>query len=292
MPARVLLFTLVLTTPLMAKAGDLVELLQTRKCPDCQLTDVDLVHSDLRNADLQGAQLQRANLGHARLDGADLKKSNLQFTNLRGASLRGADLRGSTLYGTDLRRADLSGARLDDGALEQAYWQGAHGIKDSVRSHAALHNAGVTAAENGEWEQAEALFGAAIAANPEEPLSWVARGVCRGELGNTKDASHDLAHAGTLFRLRGDQEKAQQLLEASRRATATPASYKAAAGIRLPGNRSQRSDQRSTHQRLPVAAAHHHGTHLRASQQRVAANGPSVPNNTPNSCCSPASTPA
>ena len=57
MPARVLLFTLVLTTPLMAKAGDLVELLQTRNCPDCQLTDVDLVHSDLRDAELQGAQL-------------------------------------------------------------------------------------------------------------------------------------------------------------------------------------------------------------------------------------------
>ena len=37
----------------MAKAGDLVELLQTRKCPDCQLTDVDLVHSDLRDADLR-----------------------------------------------------------------------------------------------------------------------------------------------------------------------------------------------------------------------------------------------
>jgi len=129
-----------------------------------------------------------------------------------------------------LRQADLSGARLDDGALEQAYWQGAHGIKDSVRSHAALHNAGVTAAENGEWEQAEALFGAAIAANPEEPLSWVARGVCRGELGNTKDASHDLAHAGTLFGNRGDQEKAQQLLEASRKATAAPANYTAAAG--------------------------------------------------------------
>ena len=269
MPARVLLFTLVLTTPLMAKAGDLVELLQTRKCPDCQLTDVDLVHSDLRDADLRGAQLQRANLGHARLDGADLKKSNLQFTNLRGASLRGADLRGSTLYGTDLRQADLSGARLDDGALEQAYWQGAHGIKDSVRSHAALHNAGVTAAENGEWEQAEALFGAAIAANPEEPLSWVARGVCRGELGNTKDASHDLAHAGTLFGNRGDKEKAQHL-----------------------DNRIQRSDQRSTHQRLPFAVAHHHGTRHQASPQHVAANDPSVPNNTPSSFCLPESTPA
>ena len=107
MPARVLLFTLVLTTPLMAKAGDLVELLQTRKCPDCQLTDVDLVHSDLRDADLRGAQLQRANLGHARLDGADLKKSNLQFTNLRGASLRGAD----RLHGAN----DPIRARLSEG---------------------------------------------------------------------------------------------------------------------------------------------------------------------------------
>ena len=220
MPARVLLFTLVLTTPLMAKAGDLVELLQTRNCPDCQLTDVDLVHSDLRDADLRGAQLQRANLGHARLDGADLKKSNLQFTNLRGASLRGADLRGSTLYGTDLRQADLSGAQLDDRALEQAHWQGAQGINKGVLSHAALHNAGVTAAENRNWEKAETLFGAAIAAKPEEPLSWVARGLCRGELGDTTGASRDLAHAGTLFAVQGDQEKAQQLLEASSKATA------------------------------------------------------------------------
>ena len=230
MQAQALLLTLLLASPLAAQEDDLILLLQQRSCPNCHLADVDLVHADLRDADLQEAQLQRANLGHARLDGADLKKSNLQFTNLRGASLRGADLRGSTLYGTDLRQADLSGARLDDGALEQAYWQGAHGIKDSVRSHAALHNAGVTAAENGEWDQAEALFGAAIATNPEEPLSWVARGVCRGELGNTKDASHDLAHAGTLFRSRGDQEKAQQLLEASRKATAAPANYTAAAG--------------------------------------------------------------
>ena len=58
----------------------------------------------------------------------------------------------------------------------------------------------------------------------------MARVVCRGELGNTKDASHDLTHAGTLFRSRGDQEKAQQLLEASRKATAAPTNYTAAAG--------------------------------------------------------------
>ena len=77
-----------------------------------------------------------------------------------------------------------------------------------------------TAAENGQWERAETLFGAAIAADPKEPLSWVARGLCRGELGKTNEASRDLAHAGELFAAQDDQEKAQQLLEASRKAIA------------------------------------------------------------------------
>ena len=215
MPARVLLFTLLLASPLAARADDLILLLQQRNCPDCRLADVDLVHADLRDADLQRAQLQRANLAQARLDGADLRKTNLQFTNLQGASLRGADLRGSTLYGTDLRQADLSGAQLDDGALEQAHWEGARGISQGVRSHAALHNAGVIAAENGQWKRAEALFSAAITAEPSEPLSWVARGLSRGELGDFAKASKDLAYAGQLFENQGDISKAKQLKLAS-----------------------------------------------------------------------------
>ena len=232
MPARVLLFTLLLASPLTARADDLIVLLQQRNCPDCHLADVDLVHTDLRDADLQRAQLQRANLAQARLDGADLRATNLQFTNLRGASLRGADLRGSSLYGTDLRQADLSGARLDDGALEQAHWQGAHGISQGVRSHAALHNAGVTAAENGQWERAEALFSAAITADATEPLSWVARGLSRGELGQNDLAATDLAYAGTLFRNRGDLIKAEQLELASKSTDApAPPSNKGGNGV-------------------------------------------------------------
>ena len=172
---------------------------------------MDLVHADLRDADLQRAQLQRANLGQALLDGADLRESNLQFTNLRGASLRGADLRGSTLYGTDLRQADLSGAQLDDGALEQAHWQGAKGINKGVRSHAALHNAGVTASENSDWERAEALFGAAITAKPEEPLSWIARGLSRSEQAKDELAARDFRQAGALFQQTGNPAVAHQL---------------------------------------------------------------------------------
>ena len=216
MKAIVLLLTLLLAVPARARADDVMVLLQQGSCPNCRLADADLVHVDLRGADLQGAQLQRANLGQAQLDGADLSKTNLKFTNLRGASLRGADLRGSQLYGTDLRQTNLSGAQLDEGALEQAHWEGAIGIKKGVRSHAALHNAGVTAAENGRWKKAEALLSTAITANPDEPLSWVARGLCRIELGRSDLATRDLNYAENLYRKLGDFIKAEQLELASK----------------------------------------------------------------------------
>ena len=218
MTARVLLLSLLLTTPMAAQPDDLVLLLQQRNCPACRLADVDLVHADLRDADLSGAQLQRANLSQARLDGANLRNTDLRLTSLKGASLRGADLRGSKLYGTDFRQSDLSGALLDPVALEQSHWQGATGIASGIRSHASLHNAGVDAAEAGRWPQAENLFSAAIAAEPEEPLSWVARGLSRGEQGKEEVASRDLAHAGSLFSERGEFEKAEQLELASRNA--------------------------------------------------------------------------
>ena len=195
------------------------QLLQHRSCQRCRLADADLVHADLRDADLNGASLQRANLSQVNLDGADLRHADLSFTTLQGASLRGADLRGARLYGTDLRRVDQSGAKLDPGALEESHWQGAKGINAGVRSHASLHNAGVDAAQEDRWADAERLFSQAIQDKPEEPLSWVARGLSRGELGRFDDAARDLAYAGRLFEQEGDQLKAEQLKAASKRVT-------------------------------------------------------------------------
>ena len=196
---------------------DLIQLLASRTCPACQLNDVDLTHADLRDANLKRAQLQRANLSQARLDGADLRSSDLSFTSIQGASLRGADLRNSRLMGTDLRGADLTGALLDPKALDQTHWNGAKGVSRGARSHAGLHNAGVDAAQAGRWHEAEQLFNAAIQTNPDEPLSWIARGLSRGEQGKDDLASHDLAHAGKLFADQGDMVKAEQLEQASRR---------------------------------------------------------------------------
>ena len=206
----------VTSTAIAADQQDLIQLLESGQCRKCQLSDVDLTHSDLRDADLQGAQLQRANLSQARLDGANLSGSDLSFTSLQGSSLRGSDLRNSRLIGTDLRRTDLSGALLDPKALDQSHWDGARGVNQGARSHAGLHNAGVDAAQAERWREAEELFNAAIKAKPEEPLSWVARGLSRGEQGKDDLASRDLAHAGQLFADRGDMVKADQLKEASK----------------------------------------------------------------------------
>jgi len=194
---------------------DLIKVLQDGDCRNCRLADADLVHADLRDADLRDARLQRANLGEAQLDGADLRGANLSFTSLRGASLRGANLEGSILHGTDLRYADLSGARLSPNALEETHWQGATGISHGIRSHAALHNAGVEAAQAGRWSTAEQLFGYAIRSRPEEPLSWVARGISRSEQAKDDIAAADFRYAASLYQQSGQTEVVEQLQTAA-----------------------------------------------------------------------------
>ena len=207
-----------------APEGDaaLIQLLQTQECQGCSLAGVDLIHAQLQNADLEGAKLKRANLSQARLEGADLSGSDLSFTNLQGASLRGSDLRKSRLIGTDLRGTDLTNALLDQNALEQAHWTGARGVTKGLRSHAGLHNAGVEAAQAGLWTKAEQLFKAAIDTDPNQPMSWVARGLSRGEQGKVELASNDFAYASRLFADQGETIKADQLLEASQRVYDTP----------------------------------------------------------------------
>ena len=212
-----------MTIPSIAGSEEgLFQLLESGECSACQLNDADLTHADLRDANLKGAHLRRANLSQARLDGADLSGSDLSYTSFQGASLRGADLRSSRLIGTDLRSADLTDALLDQNALDRSHWNGARGIRIGARSHAGLHNAGVDAAQAGRWPKAEELFNAAIKSNPEEPLSWVARGLSRSEQGKSDLASSDLDHAGQLFADQGDIVKADQLRQASRRVYNSP----------------------------------------------------------------------
>ncbi|WP_115125987.1 pentapeptide repeat-containing protein [Synechococcus sp. GEYO] len=199
-----------IATPLQANEA-LFRLLQERSCNGCKLADTDLVHADLRDADLNKAQLQRANLSRANMDGANLSGADLSFTSLKGASLRGANLKGAKLYGTDFRESDLTGAQLDINALEEAHWRGAKGITSQVQSHAALHNAGVSAAKGESWRQAEDLFSKAIKKKPDIAESWVARAITREKLGKRKLAIKDFNYASELFEAQGMILPAQQL---------------------------------------------------------------------------------
>ena len=211
-----LLGVLLLASPAQAESmDDLIKVLQDGECRNCRLADADLVHADLRDADLRDARLQRANLGEARLDGADLSGANLSFTSLRGASLRGANLEGSVLHGTDLRGADLSGARFSPNALEEAHWSNATGLPAEAQSHAALHNAGVMAAESDRWKQAEELFGLAIRRQPNSSDSWVARGIAREQLGKRQLAIQDFSYASSLYKADGLTANAEQLQAAA-----------------------------------------------------------------------------
>ena len=212
----VVLSALLSITSTQVKASDaLIQLLQERRCSGCRLADADLVHADLRDADLSDAKLMRANLGQAQLDGADLSGADLSFTSLRGASLRGANLTGTRLYGTDLRDADLTGAQLTPNALDEAHWQGASGISIGIRSHAALHNAGVEAFQAGRWSAAEQLFSDAISKQPEEPLSWVARGISRSEQAKDEIAAADFRYAAVIYEKAGQAIWAAQLRKAA-----------------------------------------------------------------------------
>lgn len=197
--------------PSGAASADLMKLLDQRSCRNCKLQDADLVHADLRDADLSGAQLQRANLAQARLDGARLNGANLSFTRLTGASLRGADLRGAKISGTDLRQADLSGALLDAGALSRSHWQQAQGVNHEQLSFVELHNAGVEAATYGRQNEADQFFNAAIQREPAAAITWVARGIIRGQQGEVDQAANDFTYAASLYEQSGETAQAQQL---------------------------------------------------------------------------------
>jgi hypothetical protein len=202
--------------PLSSPAADhaqLMQLLERRQCGSCRLQDADLVHADLRDAQLERAQLQRANLGRAQLDGANLRGANLSFSSLLGASLRGADL----------RRADLSGALLDADALARSHWKGAIGVTADSSSYAAMHNAGVEAALEGRFPEAEEAFNKALLKQTDAAITWLARGLTRVEQGNREGARQDLAYAASLYDQQGNAEVATQLRRAADQLAQDPA---------------------------------------------------------------------
>ena len=100
------------------KRMKLEQLLDTKKCYGCDLSDTDLSHENLKNADLEQANLSGSNLEKANLKGANLKGALLVGVNLKKANLENADLYKATLTGADLTGAKQKNASFDDALIE------------------------------------------------------------------------------------------------------------------------------------------------------------------------------
>lgn len=73
--------------PDLNKQNQVKQLLETKQCPECNLSNVNLKGMDLQGFNLQGANLEGANLSGAKLANANLKNANLNKANLTGADL-------------------------------------------------------------------------------------------------------------------------------------------------------------------------------------------------------------
>ena len=71
-------------------------LMQTKRCLECDLADMNLRNENLKGAVLVDSNLQRANLWDVDLQIAFLQRVNFQRAYLQGAKLMGADLRSAS----------------------------------------------------------------------------------------------------------------------------------------------------------------------------------------------------
>ncbi len=102
-----------------AIADPVGQLLETRACPECELSNANLVEAKLNGANLslakmRAADLRKANLIGANLIGAYLKDANFQDANLRWANFTNADLENVDFRGADLRGAKFNSALFKD----------------------------------------------------------------------------------------------------------------------------------------------------------------------------------
>jgi tetratricopeptide (TPR) repeat protein len=171
MKLQLLAVTVILTTiavPAQAeKLSDLNQLLGTKKCSQCDLSNAGLVQADLTGSDLIKANLAGANLSQANLKGADLRGADLAGTSLYGANLTGANLTGANLTGTDLRNAYVDHANLAGVDLESAHVDGIKGLAATAASAEQFHRWGVREAESGNYQGAIANYQKAIKLDSE-----------------------------------------------------------------------------------------------------------------------------
>lgn len=223
--AVVILATTAISTPAFAENFNHIrQLLSTRRCQQCELSNAGLRLANLTGADLQGADLSlanfdqanlsRANLSNANLTGAVLFRANLGNANLAGADLSGANLAGAYLVGVDFTGANLAGADLTGAIvnnaiftgsrLEQVNLQGVTGLPGGLLKPEDYYLLAFQEARVGQHRNAIANYDQAIKLSPDFAAAYLGRGVTRLQLGDAKGAMTDWKKSEELFKAQGN----------------------------------------------------------------------------------------
>ncbi|MCL1468115.1 pentapeptide repeat-containing protein [Argonema galeatum] len=182
------------------------QLLSTKQCQKCDLSNAGLVMGNLANANLSGADLSRANLSRANLTGADLSGANLTGASLFGANLSGANLTGANLNAVDMRDTVLAQANLVGASLTNANFLGAIGMPSYTGTAEDFYRWAMAEAERDNYSRAMELFSQALNIKPDYPEVYLGRGMVRYQQGDRTAALADTQHAAQLFTAQGNLE--------------------------------------------------------------------------------------
>ncbi len=181
---------------------NLTSVLNSDKCIECDLSNVNLSSVDLSGVDLTDAILNNAilvdaDLSGSNLSGADLSNADLSRANLKGADLSGADLTSAILINADLSDTDLTLANLENADTKGANLKGSTGvlITDSGGSEADVNSENVTKVHDAVVATIE-CNGGAIAAGSGEDL--LVKGACTVGAGTYHYRNVNIIEPGSL----------------------------------------------------------------------------------------------
>ena len=180
--------------------NDLNQLLNTKKCSQCDLSNAGLAQANLTGSDLVQANLAGANLSQANLVGANLTGANLTGTSLYGANLTGANLTGANLAGADLRNAYVGNANLAWVDLDSVHLEGIKGLSMTAASAEQFHRWGVREAERGNYNGAIANYQKAIQLDPELAPAYLGLAIIQYNFDRRAEAETNTKIAAELFK--------------------------------------------------------------------------------------------
>lgn len=176
------------------------QLLKTKQCENCDLTNAGFVMSNLVGANLRGANLVGANFSRANLMGADLRGANLTGASFYGANLTGANLSQAIVNNTDFRTAYVQGVILEKTDISTAHIQGVVGIPETAGNAEQFYIWGVAEDKKGNYQGAMTYYTRSIELNPEFAEPYLSRAVIKSRYGDTNNALEDAEKAEELFK--------------------------------------------------------------------------------------------